>query len=161
MKRVAERKMKNDTLKRARNRLDERLGALRATDRFRPPPKGWIRALRDALGMTGAQLGSRLGVRPQTVDTIEKSEASGTIQLNTLRRAAEALDCTLVYALVPNTSLEAAVNVRARKIAIRELQRVAHTMRLEAQGTDDVNMEARIEAYIRDVLSGRDLWNGP
>lgn len=59
--------------------------------------------------MTGAQLGARIGIRPQTVESIEKSEAAGTIQLNTLRRAAEALDCTLVYALVPNTSLETVV----------------------------------------------------
>ena len=101
--------MKSDTRKRARHRLDERLRALQPIDRFKTPPKGWIRALRDALGMTGAQLGARIGIRPQTVESIEKSEAAGTIQLNTLRRAAEALDCTLVYALVPNTSLETVV----------------------------------------------------
>lgn len=151
--------MKDKTRKRARTRLDERLEVLRPADRFMVPPKGWVRALRDALGMTGAQLGARMGIRPQTVETIEKSEAAGTIQLNTLRRAAEALDCTVVYALVPNTSLEAMVNARARKIAMRELQRVAHTMRLEAQGTDDAHLEARIQAYIRDMLSERDLWN--
>lgn len=151
--------MKSETRKRARTRLDERLDGLRPADRFKAPPKGWVRALRDALGMTGAQLGARMGIRPQTVETIEKSEAAGTIQLNTLRRAAEALDCTLVYALVPNTSLEAMVNARARKIAMRELKRVAHTMRLEAQGTDDADLEARIQAYIRDRLSERDLWN--
>jgi len=148
-----------DTRKRARARLDERLRALQPIDRFKAPPKGWIRALRDALGMTGAQLGARIGVRPQTVESIEKSEAAGTIQLNTLRRAAEALDCTLVYALVPNNSLEAAIEVRARKIAIRELQRVAHTMRLEAQGTDGADFESRVQAYIRDKLSKRNLWN--
>ncbi|CDN95495.1 mobile mystery protein A [Agrobacterium tumefaciens] len=151
--------MKSDTRRRARLRLDERLVELRPTDRSKAPPKGWVRALRDALGMTGAQLGARMGIRPQTVETIEKSEAAGTIQLNTLRRAAEALDCTLVYALVPNTSLEAMVNARARKIAMRELQRVAHTMRLEAQGTDNTDLEARIQTYIRDRLSERDLWN--
>jgi predicted DNA-binding mobile mystery protein A len=75
-----------------------------------------------------------------------------------LRRAAEALDCTLVYALVPNSSLEAVIEARARKIATRELHRVSHTMRLEAQGTDDVDFEARVQAYIRDRLSERDLW---
>ena len=151
--------MKSDTRKRARQRLDERLLALQPIDRFKTPPKGWIRALRDALGMTGAQLGARIGVRPQTVESIEKSEAAGTIQLNTLRRAAEALDCTLVYALVPNTSLETVVEARARKIAIRELQRVAHTMRLEAQGTDNADFESRVQAYIRNKLAERDLWN--
>ncbi|ACM30944.1 mobile mystery protein A [Rhizobium rhizogenes] len=151
--------MKDDARKRARRRLDERLRGLQPAESFRAPPKGWVRALRDALGMTGSQLGSRMGIRPQTVEAIEKSEASGTIQLSTLRRAAEALDCTLVYALVPNTSLEATVDERARKIAMRELQRVAHTMRLEAQETDDGDLEARVQAYIRDQLSERDLWS--
>lgn len=89
--------------------------------------------------------------------------APGTLtagaQLKTLRRAADAPDCTLVYALVPNASLDEAV--RARKIATHELGRVAHTMKLEAQGTGDANIEARIEAYIRDVLKERNLWNEP
>lgn len=125
------------------------------------PPKGWIRALRDAIGMSGAQLATRMGIRPQTVDAIEKSEAAGSVQLNTLRRAAEALDCTLVYALVPNASLETAVNERARKIAMRELQRVAHTMRLEAQESGDADLETRIQAFIRDRITERDLWVEP
>lgn len=153
--------MKQDTRHRARQRLDERLSALKPEDRFRAPPKGWIRAIRDALGMTGVQLAARMGVRPQTVEAMEKSEAGGSIQLSTLRRAAEAMDCTLVYALVPNTSLENAVNQRARKMADRDLRRVAHTMKLEAQDTGDTGMEARIEAYIRDKIKDRDLWNEP
>ncbi len=147
--------------KHARQRLDQRLSPLKPEDRFHPPPKGWIRAIRDAIGMTGGQLASRLGVRPQTIDAIEKSEAAGSIQLNTLRRAAEALDCTLVYALVPRTSLDSTVNQRARKIAIRDLQRVAHTMKLEGQATGDTASEARIEAYIRDQIKDRDLWSDP
>jgi predicted DNA-binding mobile mystery protein A len=151
--------MKNDNRQRARQRLDERLAALKPEDRFKAPPKGWIRAIRDALGMTGVQFARRLRIRPQSVDALEQSEATGSIQLKTLRRAAEALDCTLVYALVPKTSLAGAVQDRARKIAVRDLGRVAHTMKLEAQDTGNANLEARIEAYIRDVLKDRDLWN--
>jgi predicted DNA-binding mobile mystery protein A len=151
--------MKGDARRRARARLDDRLRSLRPVDRFKAPPRGWVRAIRDALGMSGPQLGARMGVRPQSVETIEKSEAAGTIQLKTLRRAAEALDCTLVYALVPNTSLEEMVDAHAREIATRELNRVAHTMRLEAQETDDADFEARVHAYIRDRLSERDLWD--
>ncbi|MET4037954.1 MULTISPECIES: mobile mystery protein A [unclassified Bradyrhizobium] len=151
--------MKNDARQRGRKRLDERLIPLKPEDRFNAPPKGWVRAIRDALGMTGVQFAKRLKIRPQSVEALEKSEANGSVQLKTLRRAAEALDCTLVYALVPNTSLEGAVSARARKIARRELGRVAHTMKLEAQGTGDANLEARIEAYVRDVLKDRDLWN--
>src|SRR4051812_24912152 len=112
--------MKNDIRKRARERLDERLAPLKPADRFRAPPKGWVRAIRDALGMTGVQFARRLRVRPPSVASLEVSEASGAIQLNTLRRAAEALDCTLVYALVPNDSLEGAIRTRARKIALHD-----------------------------------------
>ena len=151
--------MKIYARQRARQHLDKRLVALKPVDRFAAPPKGWLRAIRDALGMSGVQFAKRLGVRPQTVESIEKSEASGTVQLSTLRRAAEVLDCTLVYVLVPNTSLDNTVVQRARKIALRDLLRVAHTMKLEAQGTGDADIEARIESYIRDVIKERDVWN--
>lgn len=122
------------------------------------PAKGWVKAIREALGMSGKQLAQRLKIAPQNVDLLEKSEAADTIQLKTLRRAAEALNCTLVYALVPNTSLEAMVKARAREIALHDLGRVAHTMNLEAQETDERDLEERIEDYIRDVLRARDLW---
>jgi predicted DNA-binding mobile mystery protein A len=151
--------MKRQTRQKARQRLDERLMMLRPGDRFTAPPKGWLRAIREALGMTGVQFAQRLGIRPQSVEALEKSEASASIQLNTLRRAAEALDCTLVYALVPNKPLEEMVKERTRKIAIGDLERVAHTMKLEAQSTGTADMAERIEAYIRDVLKERDLWN--
>lgn len=151
--------MKNDTRKRARERLDDRLAPLKPADRFRAPPKGWVRAIRDALGMTGVQFARRLRVRPPSVAALEVSEESGAIQLNTLRRAAEALDCTLVYVLVPNDSLEGAIRTRARKIALRDLGRVAHTMKLEAQETSDAKTDERVEAYIRDNVKERDLWD--
>lgn len=146
---------------RARQRLDERLLALKPESRFDPPSRGWVRAVREAIGMTGVQFARRLRISPQSVEALEKSEATGTIQLKTLRRAAEALDCRLVYALVPNSSLESSVNERARKIALRDLGRVAHSMALEAQGTGDADLEERIRAYIRDALRYRDLWNEP
>lgn len=111
--------------------------------------------------MTGVQFAARLRIRPQSVKALEKSEANGAIQLKTLRRAAEALDCTLVYALVPNTSLDRVVRERARKIAMRDLGRVAHTMKLEAQETGDADLEARIDAYIRNTLKEREIWNEP
>jgi predicted DNA-binding mobile mystery protein A len=143
----------------ARKRLDERLASGRRQDDLQPPPKGWVRAIRNALGMSGAQLGKRIGVSAQTVDALEKSETAGTLQLKNLRRLAEAMDCTLVYALVPNRPLTQMVDERAREIALHDLSRVAHTMRLEAQETGNEGIEDRIDAYIRENVSDRDLWN--
>ena len=144
---------------RARKRLDERLDLARPAARLRPPIKGWIRAIRDGLGMSGAQLARRLGVSAQNVDQVERSEASGSIQLSTLQRVAEALDATLVYAIVPNTSLERMVRDRARLIATKALRRVSQTMKLEGQETGNDDLEARIDDYIRNELSNRELWS--
>lgn len=143
---------------RARQRLDERLASAKPTDRLRPPPRGWIRAIRDGLGMSGAQLGRRMSVTPQTIDALERSEAAGTIQLQNMQKAAEALGCQLVYAIVPDTSLEEMVRDRARSIAIKALRRVSQTMKLEDQDTTSSDLEARIADYVRDHISDRDLW---
>ena len=95
-----------------RERLDARLDQLKPVDRFKSPPKGWIKALREALGMSGAQFAKRLGVSPQTASAMEKSEVNASIKLETLRKAAEALDCTLVtnnlreFERVPGLKLE-------------------------------------------------------
>lgn len=144
---------------RARTRLDERLSVLRAPE-LAPPPKGWIKAVREALGMTGQQFAARMGIKPPTVIDLEKSEALGTIQLKTLSRAADALGCKLVYALVPRTSLQDAVEARARKIAMRALKRVAHTMKLEDQSVAESDLERQIQNYIRNEIKDRDLWAG-
>ncbi|MGD9785926.1 MAG: mobile mystery protein A [Hyphomicrobiaceae bacterium] len=144
---------------RARTRLDERLSVLQGSE-LAPPPRGWIKAIREALGMTGQQFAARMGIKPPTVIDLEKSEALGTIQIKTLSRAADALGCKLVYALVPKTSLQDAVEARARQIALRALKRVAHTMKLEDQEVAGSDLERQIQNYIRNEIKDRDLWAG-
>src|SRR4051794_37115016 len=104
---------------RSRASLNPRFLEIGGPARYQPPVKGWIRAVREALGMTAEQLAKRLGVTQPAVVATEQSEAQGTIQLATMRRVAEALDCTLVYALVPNRPLETTVRERARLFARR------------------------------------------
>jgi predicted DNA-binding mobile mystery protein A len=143
---------------RALKRLDAKLLFAKPTERLAPPPRGWIRAIRDGLGMSGAQLGKRIGVAQQTIKAFELSEENGTIQLQTLRRVAQALGGKLVYAIVPDSSLEDMIRNRAREIALKALTRVSHTMRLEDQATSKSDLEARIEDYIQNELRDRDLW---
>ena len=145
-------------LTRARDALDGRLSPMRQTDRFTVPPKGWIRAIRDALGMSGAQLAAKLGMKPPSVVALEQSEAAATIRLETLQKAAAALDCELVYALVPRKPLEEIVQDRARMIALRELGGIAHSMGLEDQAVPD-ELEERINRFIEQSLRDRDLWD--
>jgi len=145
----------------AREALDRRLAKLRPVEQLAPPPRGWMRAVRGALGMTARQFAARMGVRSQTLSDIERSEASGTIQLNTLRRAAQALNCSLVYALVPNEPLEDMVSNRAKKIATARLRSVEHSMALEDQALTSEGRDTRLERYIIEHLRERDLWDEP
>ncbi len=140
----------------ARRRLDARLNILKEAE-LHLPPKGWIRAIRDAIGMSSQQLATRMGVSSQAITGLEQSEANGTARLNTLKRAALALDATLVYALVPNTTLEQMVATRARQIARQIVASVDTTMRLEEQGTGPDALEEGIEEVLNN-LSDRDLW---
>lgn len=119
----------------ARRNLDMRLAQLRRNDELRPPPKGWIRAIRQALGMTTVQMARRMGVSQPRIVELEQSEARRTVTLKSLERAAEALGCTLVYAMVPNTPLDAQVRARAKLVASAHMKAAAHSMRLEDQGT--------------------------
>jgi len=127
---------------------------------FTRPSFGWIRAIRNSLGMTASQLGTRIGVSRQGVLNIEDSEARGAIMLKTLQRVAASLDCTLYYAIVPNTSLEQAVQVRARAVATEQIDRADQTMRLEDQALPPEDRQVQI-ADLADELIRRDtrsLW---
>src|SRR5450631_3038229 len=106
----------------SRAQLDERFRELGPATRYAAPVRGWIKAIREALGMSTAQLAKRLGIKQPSLVALEQSEAKGTIELATLRRVAEALDCTLVYALVPHQPLDAIVRDRARMFARRRLE---------------------------------------
>ena len=111
--------------------------------------------------MTAAQLAGRLGVTQATLSTLELSETRGTIQLDTLRRVAAAINCTLVYALVPAEPLEKIVQDRARSVASEHLQPIQHSMRLEDQELAPNEQEKLLADYIRNELDPRRLWDRP
>lgn len=92
--------------------------------------------MREALNMSAEQLANRLGVTRARVVKIESAEIQDAITLRTLCETAEALDCELVYAIVPKagSSLEDIIKNRAQQIAKERVSNVAHSMALEAQG---------------------------
>ena len=110
--------------------------------------------------MTAQQLADRMQVSQPRVFAIEKAEADGSITLKTLERAAQALDCRLVYVLVPREPLEKLVEERARHIAHRRLQIARHSMSLEAQSVDPSDEHAQLEQLTRRILerAGPELW---
>jgi predicted DNA-binding mobile mystery protein A len=142
-----------------RRHLDVRFKRIKpAATAMNRPPKGWIKAIRQALGMSERQLARRLNVSQPTVADIERSEAAGRIQLNTLRRAAEALNCTVVYALVPNEGLETMVKNQTRRVAERYLRATEQSMRLEDQEVSGRDKRTEQLDAIAQSISQRALW---
>src|SRR5437660_362334 len=124
--------------------LERSMEVFQSARKIQRPPKGWIRALREASGMTLREFAMRMKSSIPSAAKFEKSEAEYRITLNSLRRAAEALGCELIYALVPKQgSILDLAEHRAREEAANDVLSVEHTMALEDQGVGGV--EQKIE----------------
>ena len=127
------------------------------------PPAGWLRAIREALGMTSGVLAERLGVTASGARKLEQAEAVDAITLGTLRRVAQALDCDLQYALVPRRPLREMRWQQALHLAQQWQQRAGRTMALEAQPVASPSAAAneRLEAMALEILHTSDtrLWD--
>jgi predicted DNA-binding mobile mystery protein A len=126
----------------------------------RPSP-GWIRAIRNALGMTTGQLARRMGVKQPRITELEAAEKAGKITLQSLERAAEAMGCRVVYVLVPERPLTEVLTERALRVADAQLASVDQTMRLEAQGVPGQQNEARAGLVDQLLRKPSRLWDDP
>ena len=111
--------------------------------------------------MTTTQLATRLSVTRQQVTWLEKAEVDGRLTLNSLRKAADALDCTVVYALVPKKSLQEMRESQARRVAQARIAPVAYTMGLEAQSLSDRDNRQQLEDLVAEILREKSarLWD--
>lgn len=152
--------MKAETRILARKQLDKRLSTLENPDALARPPRGWLKAIRESLGMTTTQLAKRLHVSQPRIINIEKSEVNGSITLDTLERAAHALNCRLVYTLVPKISLEEMFAEQVKKLALKQLKRTSHSMQLEAQGVLKEEEEEMLKVMLKKYLekAGSEIW---
>ena len=147
-----------------RRQVDRLLASIQGVRRLDPPRKGWISEVRGLLGMRTNQLARRMGVSPSAVPQFERSEADGSITLNTLKKAATALDCRLVYAFVPNhASFDEAVRAQAEVVANALIRGVDHTMALEDQSTTSESQKEIVSDLVDDLVRRlpRDLWDAP
>jgi predicted DNA-binding mobile mystery protein A len=147
----------NEVSVRGRELLDSHFKEWQPLRNIARPTHGWVRAVREALGMSSAVLAARLGVTAGAVIRLEQSEAADRVRLDTLRRAADALGCDLVYLLVPRRPLTTVVRERARVLAHYQVAAVEQTMRLEDQATGATQ---EIEDQLtRQLLDRGGLWS--
>jgi predicted DNA-binding mobile mystery protein A len=141
--------------------IDHQLTSWRAAQLSARPRSGWVRAIRESLGMTATAFARRLGIIHAGVSKLETAEASDAITLASLRKLAEALDCELQYALIPRTSLKQHVQDQAEIVARERLRPVIHSMALEDQAVaGSLNKLQLDQAAVKELIEGshRELW---
>jgi len=126
------------------------------------PSPGWIATIRKALGMTLKTMGKRLGMTAEGAKRLELREADGSLSLQLLSKAAEALDMRLVYALVPKDgSLESLIERRALAMATDIVMRTHQSMKLEGQAVSDERLQEAIAEKANDLRREmpKQLWD--
>lgn len=125
-----------------------------------PPVHGWVRAVREALGMSLVAFADRLGVTPATARQLESAEVSGSITLKRLRGAADALGCDVKIVFVPRVPISTMVEERARELASYKVARLAHSMALEQQIVRESQIREMTEEAAQEIIArgGRQLW---
>ena len=115
------------------------------------PSRGWLRAIREALGLTLEQVGRSMDRSRQEILAFERAEAEDRITLHSLRKVAEAMGCELVYAVVPKSgTLHDLAQETARGEAANRVLAAEHSMALESQAAGGV--DDRIEEETRRIL---------
>jgi predicted DNA-binding mobile mystery protein A len=143
--------------------VDSALAPFREIPDVDRPGAGWIRAIREASGMSLRQLAERMGISKTTAATLERNESADTIKLSSLRAVGAALDCELIYALVPRTSLEDLVKGRARVVAEAVVGRVSDSMDLENQAIPAAEQERQVADLAERLWQEmpKELWDDP
>lgn len=147
-------------IKTQRKSLDEKLSVFQDAKSLLNPRNGWVKAIRESLGMTTSQLAERIGIQQSGVTYLEQREAAQTVSLESLDRAAKAMNCRLIYALVPESSLEEIVEKQARKAATEILKNTLHSMELEQQVAGSAETNLHLEELTQEIKAKMDsrLW---
>ena len=120
------------------------------------PQQGWLKTIREFLGMTTTQLAKRLEISQPRIVAMEKNERN--IKISTMERIADVLNCDFSYAFVPRENIDDIIYNQAKKKAQKILNKVNKNMGLENQlaKTDDL-----LKDIIEELLDGNisRLWD--
>ena len=144
-----------------RDQLDKKLVTLKAFSASATPKQGWIKTIREALGLSSAQLGKKAGIDQSRISRLEAAEKDGNIRLASLQKIAAGLKMKFVYGFVPEESLESMAREQAKKIASKRLASMEHTMKLERQGLSSEEQAKALNDMIQKILIDppKDFWD--
>lgn len=144
-----------------REQIERKIAPLRTYAQTGMSSIGVIKSIREALGMSTAQLGKKVGIDQSRISRLENSEVNGNIKLSSLQKVAQGLGMEFVYGFVPHMTLEEMVRKQAQKIALERMNRLNHTMALELQDLSDEDKKNALKDMIDKILidNPKDFWN--
>lgn len=144
----------------ARRQLDLRVLKARQADLLDVPRGGWVKSIREALGMSASTFGKRLGISQPAVSQLESSEAAGTITLASLRKLADGLGCELAYVLIPREPLEVMIEQQARRRARQIVGSISESMNIEDQEVSERALYEQVESLTLELMyrQGPGFW---
>ncbi len=134
--------------------------ARKRSEGFTVPKEGWIRTVRKALNMSGAQLASRLNLSRASVSNAEKAELAGGITIKKMEQIAQGLGCRFVYFVVPENSIEDVLSEHAQKKAEEIVSLASQQMALESQALSYEQLRFEVDRLKRELLNKvpSDFW---
>ena len=144
-----------------REQLDKRLAFLRSFASSGMPQQGWIKTIREALGLSASQLGKRTGLGQPRISRLENAEKSGNLKLSSMQKIADGLNMKFVYGFVSERTLEQMVRSQAKKIALERIERLDNTMRLEKQQLSEEEQKKALDDMVDKILidQPKDFWD--
>ena len=136
--------------------LDKKTSDLKSAKNIVPQSSGWIKTVREAIGMTVSQLAARLGVTQPRITKMESNEDN--LKLSTMKKAAEAMNCEFVYYFKPRTTFQNLVDEQAQKKAVEVLKTVNVNMALENQ---EIAEDKAVKDFASDLINKKikQIWN--
>ena len=155
--------MKIHQRKNQRHFIEDKIRPWQKLREDRRPPEGWLKTIRKTLGLNTRQLADRLGVRHSSVLRLEKREVQDKITIASLSKAAKAMNCQLIYAIVPKTgfnNLNEITEQQAKNLASYLVKKAEHNMKVESQGISAKETKKQISQLATELKTrmNSDLW---
>lgn len=144
-----------------REQLDKKLVFLKEFASSGMPQQGWIKTIREALGLSASQLGKKARMHQTRISRLENAEKNGDLKLSSLQKMAKGLNMKFVYGFVPEDSLEQMARAQAKKIVLKRMNQLNNTMRLENQAISEEEQKKALDDMIEKILveQPKDFWD--
>lgn len=143
-----------------RERLDEKLVFLKSFADFQPQ-QGWIKTIREVLGMSTSQLAKKVGIHQSRISRLENAEKTGHLKLTSLQKIAESLNMKFVYGFVPKETMESMLKDQVKYVALKRLNILESTMSLEKQVLSEDEKKKVLNDMVEKILidNSAHLWD--